>query len=114
PPITLDAATEGKGLAQWFKLRLQIGVGGQFFTTPVPGTTRWSCPAMIVDYVKVYEKAADVSGLKECTEETEMKRGDEEKLMGLCEFAQKSSSSIVINPNLVILVLAEGIFRNIF
>lgn len=40
-------------------IRLQIGIGGRLFVKPMPehfDELHWKCPALIVDYVRIFEK----------------------------------------------------------
>lgn len=81
-----------------FQIVLMIGVGGTHFHEPMPETfshLNWLCPALIVDYIRVFDKVNQTGNLPKCQFPEPMSN---EKITDICQYALDKSLSQTQNP----------------
>jgi len=88
-----------RALVPGVHIRLQIGVGLEFFKQKIPDDferLQWKCPAFIVDYVRVYERIHSVEKLQSCKKDLSVSPAiEEERIQKICkQVLDKSLSSV--------------------
>lgn len=75
-----------------FQIVLMIGVGGTHFHEPMPENfthLNWICPALIVDYIRVFDKVSQTENLPKCQFPEPMTN---DKITDICQYALSKSS----------------------
>lgn len=110
-----------------YNLIFVIGVGGAHFRQPVPvdfSALKWICPALVIDYVRVYEQTSSIRNPKKCPL---LEESSNEMLDDICVVALEHSvnnteenvtgsnvSFALITCMSIILILSFGLFAYLF